>query len=140
MRRPPPLLSILGASAVTLAALTGLSDCGGSKNATGRSHSGKPKHATAQLEFGNTINYGAFGTNTQVNCEDGKSLNVGGSNNTLTVRGRCESVNILGADNRLVVDDVDRTLTIAGLNNSVTYRRGDPKIEDHGSGNTIAKR
>ena len=139
MRRLPPLLSILGASAVTLAAVTGLSDCGGATNSAS-SHSGKPKRATAQLEFGNTINYGAFGTNTQVNCDDGKSLNVGGSNNTLAVRGHCESVNILGADNRLVVDAVDRTLTIAGLNNSVTYRRGDPKIEDHGSGNTIAKR
>ena len=104
MRRPPPLLSILGASAVTLAALTGMSDCTGPKNSAGRSHSQKPKHATAQLEFGNTINYGAFGTNTQVNCDDGKSLNVGGSNNTLTVRGHCESVNILGADNRLVAD------------------------------------
>ena len=41
----------------------------------------------AQVEVGNTINYGSFGTTADIDCADGKSLNVGGSNNTLTVHG-----------------------------------------------------
>ncbi|MCB0944308.1 MAG: hypothetical protein KDB49_04475, partial [Mycobacterium sp.] len=41
----------------------------------------------AQVEVGNTINYGSFGTTADIDCADGKSLNVGGSNNTLTVKG-----------------------------------------------------
>src|SRR3954470_11168273 len=51
----------------------------------------------AQVEVGNTINYGSFGTTADIDCSDGKSLNVGGSNNTLTVKGTCASVNIGGA-------------------------------------------
>ena len=39
-----------------------------------------------QVEIGNTINYGSFGTTADIDCADGKSLNVGGSNNTLTVK------------------------------------------------------
>ncbi|MBS9534929.1 DUF3060 domain-containing protein [Mycobacterium sp. M1] len=136
MRRPPPLLAILGASAITLAALTGVSECGGPKNG----HSAAKKVRDPQSEFASTINYGAFGTTTQVNCADGKSLNVSGSNNTLTVRGHCRLVNVLGADNKIAIDQVDRILTITGLNNTVTYRSGTPQVEDHGSGNTIRRR
>lgn len=90
--------------------------------------------------FANTINYESFGTTSELNCADGKSLNVAGSNNALTVRGRCETVTIAGADNRITVERVDQALTISGLNNSVTYRAGDPTVDDHGSGNTIVDR
>ena len=55
----------------------------------------------AQVEVGNTINYGSFGTTADIDCADGKSLNIGGSNNTLTVKGTCANVNIGGADNKV---------------------------------------
>ena len=42
---------------------------------------------------------------------DGKSLNVGGSNNTLTVKGSCASVNIGGADNKVVFDKIGTELS-----------------------------
>ncbi len=57
--------------------------------------------AGSAVEVANTINYGSFGTTTEIDCGDGKSLNVGGSNNTLTVTGSCASVNVGGADNRI---------------------------------------
>ena len=60
----------------------------------------------AQVEIGNTINYGSFGTTADIDCADGKSLNVGGSNNTLTVKGTCASVNIGGADNKITFRNV----------------------------------
>ncbi|WP_230987388.1 DUF3060 domain-containing protein [Mycolicibacter heraklionensis] len=88
--------------------------------------------------FSNTISYESFGATSAVDCADGKSLNVAGSNNKLTVRGRCEVVNVAGADNRITIERIDKTLTITGLNNSITYRGGDPKVDNRGSGNTIA--
>ena len=64
----------------------------------------------AQVEIGNTINYGSFGTTADIDCADGKSLNVGGSNNTLTVKGTCANVNIGGADNTITFETVDKEL------------------------------
>jgi hypothetical protein len=93
----------------------------------------------AQVEVGNTINYGSFGTTADIDCADGKSLNVGGSNNALTVKGTCASVNIGGADNKITFDKVDNALSVVGLNNTVTYKAGDPKVEDLGSGNKVSK-
>ena len=65
----------------------------------------------AQVEIGNTINYGSFGTTADIDCADGKSLNVGGSNNTLTVKGTCANVNIGGADNKITFDKIDKELS-----------------------------
>jgi hypothetical protein len=93
----------------------------------------------AQVEIGNTINYGSFGTTADIDCAEGKSLNVGGSNNSLTVKGTCASVNIGGADNKITFDNIDEDLSVVGLNNTVTYKAGDPKVEDLGSGNKISK-
>jgi hypothetical protein len=93
----------------------------------------------AQVEIGNTINYGSFGTTADIDCADGKSLNVGGSNNTLTVKGTCANVNIGGADNKITFDKVDKELSVVGLNNTVTYKDGDPQVNDTGSNNKISK-
>lgn len=93
----------------------------------------------AQLEVGNTINYGSFGTTADINCGDGKSLNVGGSNNTLRVTGTCASINVGGADNTITVSRIDKELSVVGLNNSVSYQDGDPTVNDQGSGNRIIR-
>lgn len=119
-----------------LIAVVDVAGCGGSRHTSAAAS----KHAAAQLNVGNTINYGSFGTTAEVDCADGRSLNVGGSNNKLTVTGTCESVNIVGADNTITLREVDDSLTLAGLNNTVTYRRGDPHVDDYGSGNTVYKR
>lgn len=97
------------------------------------------KHGT-QVEVGSTINYGSFGTKADIDCGQGKSLNVGGSNNTLTVTGTCASVSIGGADNTITVNRIDGELSVVGLNNRVTYKNGDPAISDQGSGNQVSKR
>jgi hypothetical protein len=93
----------------------------------------------AQVEIGNTVNYGSFGTTADIDCASGKSLNVGGSNNTLTVKGTCGSVNIGGADNKITFDTVDKELSVVGLNNTISYKNGAPKVDDLGSGNKISK-
>jgi hypothetical protein len=120
------LLGIIGVSLVLLVA-------------TGCNSNGKNDSPTATAEVGNTVNYGSFGTTGDLDCGAGKSLNVGGSNNTLTITGTCASVNVGGADNKMKFDTVDKDITVVGFNNTVTYKNGDPKVNDLGSGNSIKK-
>lgn len=93
----------------------------------------------AQVQIGNTINYGSVGTAADLDCAQGKALNVGGSNNTLTVTGTCSSVNIGGADNKVTLDKVEGEISVVGLDNTVVYKDGNPKVEDLGKGNTVDK-
>ena len=49
-------------------------------------------------------------------------------------------MNIGGADNKVTFDKVDKELlSVVGLNNTVTYKDGDPKVNNLGSGNKIKK-
>jgi Protein of unknown function (DUF3060) len=134
MSRP----ATLGAAALAAVAMTGLAGCGSESGDT-NSPTVTAGSSGAQVEVGNTINYGSFGTTTDIDCADGKSLNVGGSNNTLTVKGTCASVNVGGADNKITLDKIDKDLSVVGLNNTVTYKDGDPKVDNLGSGNDIKK-
>jgi hypothetical protein len=121
-----------------VAAVIGLSGCGSQSKDT-NTPTATAGSSGAQVEVGNTINYGSFGTTAEIDCADGKSLNVGGSNNTLTVKGTCSNVNVGGADNKITLEKVDNGISVVGLNNTVTYKNGDPKVDDVGSGNTIKK-
>jgi hypothetical protein len=134
MRMHSPTL-IAGIGVLAVVALAGC----GSTSKEGTSPTATAGQSGAQVEVGNTINYGSFGTTADLDCADGKSLNVGGSNNTLTVKGSCSSVNIGGADNKITFEKVDKELSVVGLNNTVTYKGGEPKVNNLGSGNTINK-
>jgi len=136
-----------GALAVGVAVVCGIAGCG-SKNNTTVPSSGSPTSSAstpatastgAQFDIGNTINYGSLGTTTTLDCGDGKSLNVGGFNNTLTVKGHCGTVSIGGADNKLTIDKIDKELNVVGSNNTISYKDGSPKVDNLGSGNTINK-
>lgn len=121
---PKHFAVLLAALAPTLA-LTG---CGSDDAATG-----------SEVQVGSTITYGSFGTTADIDCADGKSLNVGGSNNTLKVVGTCSSVSVGGADNKITLSRVEGELSVAGLNNIVTYKAGDPEVNDEGTGNRISR-
>lgn len=134
---PSLSLRVVGC-AVALSASLGLTACGSNSQDTDNP-TATAGSSGAQVEIGNTINYGSFGTTADIDCADGKSLNVGGSNNTLTVTGTCANVNIGGADNKITFERVDAELSVVGLNNTVTYRDGDPKVNDTGSNNSVSK-
>lgn len=128
---------VAGALVVTALAAFGLAGCGSNdKNATPSTKS-TTASTGAEFEVGNTINYGSFGTTTDLDCGDGKSLNVGGSNNTLTVKGTCSTVSIGGADNKITFDKIDKQLNIVGFNNVINYKAGKPTVENLGSGNKV---
>jgi hypothetical protein len=132
--RTRPFIAAFAIAAVAL----GLSGCGSDSKDT-NTPSATAGSSGAQVEIGNTINYGSFGTTADIDCADGKSLNIGGSNNKLTVKGTCANVNVGGADNTIAFETVDKELSVVGLNNTITYKSGDPKINDTGSGNKISK-
>ncbi len=120
------------------ACVVGLAGCGSGSDKT-PAPTATAGTSGAAVEIGNTINYGSFGTTANLDCATGKSLNVGGSNNTLTIKGTCAKVNIGGADNKVTLETIDKELSVVGLNNTVTYKNGDPKVDDFGSGNKISK-
>lgn len=127
--------------ALTLAAVLmffGLAGCA-SNNKNETPSGSSTASSGAEFNVGNTIEYGSFGTTTELDCGDGKSLNIGGSNNTLTVKGTCSSVRIAGADNKITFDTIDKDLSIGGFNNTITYKNGDPKVNNVGSRNTVNK-
>src|SRR6185312_2144185 len=94
---------------------------------------------TASIEIGNTINYGSMSTTTTLDCASGKSLNVGGSDNTLTITGTCETATVTGTNNKITFDKVNTRITVLGMNNTITYKDGDPKVDMIGQSNTINK-
>ncbi len=132
MRAHMPLLIGVTAAAI------GLAGCGSNSSDT-NSPTATVGTSGAQVEIGNTINYTSIGTTAEIDCADGKSINVGGNNNKLTVKGTCANANIGGADNTVTMDRIDKGLSVVGFNNTITYKQGDPKINDTGSGNKISK-
>ncbi|MBO0880643.1 MAG: DUF3060 domain-containing protein [Mycobacterium sp.] len=136
---PASVARILALTLSAVALVFGLVSCSTNHNSTTPSTSGTAASSGAQLDVGNTINYGSFGTTTDIDCGNGKSLNVGGSNNTLTVKGTCGSVSIGGADNKITLDKIDNQLHVVGFNNTITYKDGSPKVDNVGTNNTINK-
>jgi hypothetical protein len=130
--KPPVLAAVVGVACLALAGC-------GSQSSDTNSPTATVGTSGVQVEIANTINYGSVGTTAEIDCADGKSLTIGGSNNTLTVKGACANVNIGGADNKITLEKVDTGLSVVGLNNTVTYKDGDPKVDDTGSGNSIRK-
>ncbi len=134
------------AAAVAAAAALVLTGCGsqdstsggGSSAAAGTTGiSGAP--TTAQVEVGNTINYSAVGTTRDLDCGTGKSLTVGGANNTLTVKGTCAKANIGGTDNKVTFEKIDQELAVVGMHATVIYKDGSPKVTNTGTGNSVTK-
>jgi Protein of unknown function (DUF3060) len=98
-----------------------------------------PGTSGAQVEIGNTINFGSFGITADVDCVYGKSLNVGGSDNTLTVKGACADLRVGGSNNTITLNQVDKLISVAGTNNKITFTAGEPKVEKLGESNQITK-
>lgn len=138
---------IASAAAVVAAAALVLTGCGSQDNKTGSTGSSAAGTAgtsaaaptTAQVEVGNTINYSAVGTTREIDCANGKSLTVGGANNTLTVKGTCAKANIGGTDNKVTFEKVDQELAVVGMHATVTYKDGAPKVTNTGTGNSVSK-
>ncbi|WP_245835832.1 DUF3060 domain-containing protein [Mycobacterium rhizamassiliense] len=69
---------------------------------------------------------------------NGGYLSVSGVDNTVTVTGHCTSVSVSGNGNHVTVDSTD-AVSAAGRDNVVRYHWGSPKIDDVGTGNSVAQ-
>lgn len=88
---------------------------------------------------GGPISYSPVGTTMTIDCGPGRPLSIGGSNNKLTVTGRCTDIEITGNDNRVTVDEASGAIRAGGVNNIVIYRDGKPKVSASGGGNTVRR-
>jgi hypothetical protein len=149
-------LAALAAALTVVPAVFGLAGCSSTANPPGGSTSTTTTAPTStsaaaatttsggnsvstSVEIGNTVEYGSFNTTATVDCANGKSLNVAGSNNTLTVTGTCETVSIGGTGNKITIDKVNTRITVLGVENTITYKDGDPKVDNIGTNNNIKK-
>jgi Protein of unknown function (DUF3060) len=127
---------IVVTSAAVLA--VGMSGCG-SKSSDTSSPTATAGSSGLYVELGNTINFGGSRVTTEIDCADGKSLNVGMNDNTLTVKGTCAEVRVGGSNNNITLNQVDTLISVAGTNNKISYKTGDPKVEKLGDSNQINK-
>ncbi|OBI86062.1 DUF3060 domain-containing protein [Mycobacterium sp. 1245805.9] len=81
------------------------------------------------------INAGTTGT---IDCNNG-NLELDGGNNTYTVTGHCQRLDIRGSANKVTVDSAD-TIGIIGDDNVVIYHSGAPTINKTGSNDIVAER
>lgn len=149
-------LAALAAALTVVPAAFGLAGCsstanppGGSSTTTTTARTSTSAAATTttsggnsvstSVEIGNSLEYGSFNTTATLDCANGKSLNVAGSNNTLTVTGTCETVSIGGTGNKITIDKINTRITVLGVENTITYKDGDPKVDNIGTNNNIKK-
>ncbi|MGA8250534.1 MAG: DUF3060 domain-containing protein [Mycobacterium sp.] len=149
-------LAALAAALTVVPAAFGLAGCsstanppGGSSTTTTTAPTSTSAAATTttsggnsvstSVEIGNSLEYGSFNTTATLDCANGKSLNVAGSNNTLTVTGTCETVSIGGTGNKITIHKINTRITVLGVENTITYKDGDPKVDNIGTNNNIKK-
>jgi hypothetical protein len=76
-------------------------------------------------------------------CDGGDWVAVRGKGNSLTIRGECTLLEIVGSGNKITVESVG-SIKITGDNNDVRYTRAPegkakPVIKNKGKANTIRK-
>jgi Protein of unknown function (DUF3060) len=116
----------------------GMAGCG-SKSSDTSSPTATAGSSGLYVEVGNTINFGGSQVTTEIDCADGKSLNVGMNDNVLTVKGTCAEVRVGGSNNTITLNQVDTLISVAGTNNKISYKAGDPRVEKLGDSNQINK-
>ncbi|OBG48937.1 MULTISPECIES: DUF3060 domain-containing protein [unclassified Mycobacterium] len=78
------------------------------------------------------------GAKTTIDCNNG-NLKLDGDNNTYTVTGHCQRLEVFGSGNHVALDSAD-TLDVFGDDNAVTYHSGSPRIEKTGNNNAVSQR
>ena len=93
--------------------------------------------AEARPEPGTTVTISGIGTNKSVTCNDNIVI-ISGANNTVDITGHCTAVTVSGFENVITADSTQE-IAVSGFDNKVTYRTGDPRVSESGSGNSISQ-
>lgn len=89
------------------------------------------------VEAGGTLSIGGVDRTQTVICNQG-TVSISGMNNTIEVQGSCAEVSVSGMENKLTVESA-ASISVSGFDNTVTYRTGDPKTSQSGTGNVIER-
>lgn len=57
----------------------------------------------------------------------------------MTITGPCETVTVSGFSNTVTFGELKTEVTVTGYGNKLTYKTGEPKVNNYGSNNTIQK-
>ncbi|WP_209305663.1 DUF3060 domain-containing protein [Mycobacterium sp. PS03-16] len=89
-----------------------------------------------QAPAGGQLSIAGVEGDKRVACND-SVISVSGVSNTVTITGHCVSVTVSGMDNEVIVDNAD-VISASGFENRVTFRSGEPQINN--SGDNIVER
>ncbi|RKH88981.1 DUF3060 domain-containing protein [Corallococcus sp. AB045] len=100
-----------------------------------------PMTAVAQEGTGNIDITGNDETATHA-CTPGSTVEITGTDNTVTLTGECKSVTVNGTDNKVKVEATG-AISVTGNSNSVTWKRGlgksKPKVSRTGTDNKVTQ-
>jgi hypothetical protein len=71
---------------------------------------------------GNSLNLVVSGRHMTRDCGDGKTVNINGYQNEITLTGRCSNVALNGWDNHLYIEETG-SISVSGHTNDVTWER-----------------
>ncbi|MCF6388155.1 DUF3060 domain-containing protein [Mycobacterium sp. MBM] len=86
---------------------------------------------------GTIVTISGIGVDRSVNCNDNTVI-VSGANNTVDITGQCAAVTVSGFDN-MVTAESSGQIAVSGFDNTVTYRTGEPRVSESGSGNSVRR-
>lgn len=93
--------------------------------------------AGAVPEPGTTVTVSGIGANKSVTCNDNIII-ISGANNTVDITGHCTAVTVSGFEN-VVTAESTQEIAVSGFDNTITYRTGEPRVSESGSGNTVTR-
>lgn len=86
---------------------------------------------------GGNVSVSGVGEEETFECNDGV-VTISGVSNTVVIIGHCLSISVSGVENVVTVDAVD-TIGASGFDNRVTFRIGEPEIQNAGTGNVVER-
>lgn len=88
-------------------------------------------------EPGSTVTISGIGANKSVRCNENVVI-ISGANNTVDISGHCIAVTVSGFENVITAESIEE-IAVSGFDNEVTYRSGQPRVSESGSGNTVTQ-
>ncbi len=88
-----------------------------------------------QVPAGETVMVAGVGQNRIIECRE-NTVTVSGMRNTLEITGHCIAVVVSGIENTITVDSVE-SIGVSGFDNRVTFHTGQPEVANSGQSNVV---
>ena len=88
-----------------------------------------------EVPAGGQLSVSGVAETKTINCNDG-AVNVSGVQNNLEITGHCVDVTVSGMSNTVTVESAD-TITASGLENRITFKTGQPVVNNSGVSNVV---